>query len=260
MKNNLWNTKNRIDFDEKHKNNILNYYYKIIKFNSKFTLNQHVKERLESNIFLEEESFNYLKNLYDIGYGYKILGREIGLSYSKIRRLLNNFLKIKTRKGYNVVTEKVKKFRSERVKGNKSPFFDWPNQTNKFKNNSRGIQGYFLSKNNEYVWLRSTWEYIYAKWLDKNNINWKFEEKSYKLLNGESYRPDFFIYDKNNNFKNIVEIKGYFKDREYKVKMLKEELFIDVIVIDNINDYCENYNKELYLWKKEKLLKKELKK
>ena len=258
--NNPWNTKMEVIFDKQYKQEFTEYYEKMSKLRHKNKGNELIKKRSEipkPSI----EAIEYFKNKYFIEeYGLKMMARMLDLSYSKIR-LLFGFLNLEFRTGTNVITKKLKEFRSERVKGDKNPFCDWPSKCDgvKYKNNSRGIQGYWKSKNNGYIWLRSSWEYIYAKWLDKNNINWKFESKQYKLSDGTSYRPDFFILDENNNLEYIVEIKGYFKNRGYKPLLLEKEYQIKTIIIDSINDYCKTtYKEELNKWKQEKLSKNEL--
>lgn len=55
-------------------------------------------------------------------------------------------------------------------------------------------------------YLKSTLEYIYAKYLDHVNIAWNCESKTFELSNGESYKPDFFLIDS----QQYVEIKGEF--------------------------------------------------
>jgi len=113
-------------------------------------------------------------------------------------------------------------------------------------------------KDGSFVYLKSSWEYTFAKWLDKNNIIWKYEYKQYKLSSGENYRPDFFIfeYDK---LKMIVEIKGYYKNRTYKVdKFRKDYSDIPIIRISNMKSYTtHSEDKERREWSKVRLLKKE---
>ncbi len=240
---NPWNKECRINFDENHKQKILNFYNSIIE-KSKPKRIEFVK-----TIFLEEETKQYLKSLYDEGYGLKILARELGISYSRFRTLYLTYLGLEIRRGYNVVTDKVREFRSNRVKEENNPWFDWcSNKPEKHKACSRGIQGYYQKKNGDKVWLRSTYEFIFAKWLDRNNIDWKVEETQYKLSNNETYRPDFFIYE-NSKLLMIVEIKGYFNNRRYKAELFKNEFSIPLIIIDEINDYCENYEQEKKEWK-----------
>ncbi len=252
MKKNPWNTTFKLEIDENHKEEIQAYL-------KQRKIEGIKREKKPSK--LKADSFKYITELYDSGYGYKIIARSLDISYTQCRNFFNVYLGHCMRKGTNVVTDKVRDFRSKRVLGSKNPWYDWTNNKNPelFKNNSRGIQGYYKTKEQGYIWLRSTWEYIYAKWLDKHNINWKYEDIQYKLSNGQSYRPDFFIMKDNDTIDYIVEVKGHFKDRMYKVDMLREEYNLEIVIITDITQYCETtYIKDLKAWKKEKLLKKEL--
>ena len=244
--NNPWNKKNIIDIIEPHKANILKYIVKIQKI--------YVKNRKKYKMNHDElKAREYLESVYNNGYGIRTISNSLGISHNTGRLLLINWFKIKTRKGLHIVTEQVKKFRSERVKGDLNPWFNWP-MNGKIRN-SRGIQGYYIKKSGEYIWLRSSWEYIYAKWLDNNDIEWKFERNVYKLLNGENYLPDFFIYE-NGKLKYVVEMKGYNKSKIYKSKMFENEYKIKTILIESVEDYCEDYHKELKTWKNIRLLEK----
>ena len=111
---------------------------------------------------------------------------------------------------------------------------------------------------NEKIWIRSSWEYVYIKWLDKNNIKYLYEANNYKLSNGESYRPDITILNPDGSIQKIIEIKGYYKNRLYKVDMFRLEYpNILIEVVDDILPYSElkNMGKELELWKKLRLKK-----
>ena len=66
-----------------------------------------------------------LNEYYISGYGFKTIAKELNLSYTETRNLLIGWLKIKTRKGTSVVTDVLRKKRSENVKGEKSPFYNW---------------------------------------------------------------------------------------------------------------------------------------
>lgn len=255
MGNNPWNTIMEVNFDDKIKKEIL-IWHKRIRENKACLIEDKIKEDP-----LNKKYYDYLKDTYDKGYGFKIIGRWLGLSYTQTRRLLIYYLKIKTRKGYRVSTEITRKFRSERVKGNKSPWYNWPeNKPYLLKNTKTGIQGYYKRKDGRYIWLRSSWEYIYAKWLDKQNMEWEYEPKTYKLSNGETYRPDFLIIEEENY---LVEIKGSrFKNRLYKVDLFREKYKdIKIIIINDIKAYTNiGYSKELKEWKKIRLSKEELEK
>lgn len=254
--NNPWNIRMNIDFDESIKKEIIIWYNGIIE------LPRYLRKSKTIENPLNQRCKEYIKRKYNEGYGFKIIARWLGLSYTKTRTLIISYLKIKTRKGYNISTNITRKFRSDRVKRDKNPFYKWPEKKPFISKSSRtGIQGYYLRKNGEYVWLRSTWEYIYAKWLDEKNIEWEYEIKTYKLSNGESYRPDFFIVENDENY--IVEIKGSkYYDRSYKIELFKQEYKnIKIVVIRDIKLYtCIGYKKELKKWKNIKLSKKELKK
>jgi hypothetical protein len=73
--------------------------------------------------------------------------------------------------------------------------------------------------------LRSSLEYIYARYLDYMNIAWTYEHKTYTLSNGVRYKPDFLL-----ETGEYVEIKGVFNfqydlakiqrfESEYNVKV-----------------------------------------
>jgi hypothetical protein len=64
-------------------------------------------------------------------------------------------------------------------------------------------------KNN---YMRSNWEVLYAKYLDKNNIKWLYESKTFDLGN-TTYTPDFYLPETN----EYIEIKGWWRDI-FKIK------------------------------------------
>lgn len=81
---------------------------------------------------------------------------------------------------------------------------------------NRGYSGFYRG-----VFLRSSYEYAYVKYLDFHNINWKYEEKQFSLTK-QTYKPDFFIYS-NGELKKIVEIKSQDKRSINKaIELLKE--------------------------------------
>lgn len=238
---NPWNTQMPIDFDPEMKKRILEYYNTIINYGS----NKRTKAR--KTIKLDDEALLYLTNKYVIEqYGYKVLGRALDLTYSRTRSLLKDYLHINVRNGYRVVTDRLRKFRSDRVKGNLNP---WSQIIPHKINNQRSIQGVYTKKDGTEIWLRSSWEYIYAKWLEKQNIQFSVEVKSFELSNKQRYTPDFFIYDSNGMLDHIVEIKGY-RSRLYKTELFKNEYpEYKLIVITNISDYYENYKLEVQEWR-----------
>jgi hypothetical protein len=199
------------------------------------------------------------------GYGIKSLIKDFDLpiTYSSLRNLLK-FMQINLHEANNA-NDFLKKRRSNNLKQQQKENRGWNSierqNENKIKNSvKRGISGYYWnSSKNKYVWLRSSWEFIYAKWLNKNNIEWEIEFQSYVFKTENDnyrYKPDFFIF-KEDKLVSIVEIKGYWKNKVYKFNKLKEFLpNIDVVLITDINPYLEqNINKEIELWKQLRKLK-----
>jgi len=214
------------------------------------------KKWIEENP-LDESVKKELFDYYHSGHGFKSIAKELKISYTQCRRLLIEWLGLEYRKGYSVITNKLREKRRENALGEKSNFYNWvekyPDIANK---NSKSIQGWYIRKNNKKVWLRSSLEYIYAKWLDENNYIWEAEKKTLKYK-GETYRPDFFIYDKNKKLIKVVEIKGSYFDnvdsRSKKAIKICKENNIKLELIKNLNPYIKNnsyYHKELKEWKK----------
>lgn len=230
-----WNVRMEVRFDETLVRGIKLWLSKME--------GKNINKKLLQENSIDSDYIKYLQLLYDQGYGLKIIAREIGTSYSKLRTIFSHF-GIKIRKGRDVSTEITNKFRSERVRGIKNP---WSDTKVRERFHSRGIQGIFVDRKGRRIWLRSTWEYIFAKWLDNQEFDWDYEKTKYILENGESYTPDFTIYEGNEI--RIIEIKGYLKDKQYKVDMLRMQYGLNISIIDNISDYCESYNKELCEWK-----------
>jgi hypothetical protein len=198
-----------------------------------------------------------LRTRYEVdGVGLKLLARELGISYTKVRRLFE-FTNIPIRKGHNVVTENLKRVRSENAKKSGG----WRNRRTKNKNTERGVQGYFFNQSKQkYVWLRSTYEVVLAKWLDKNKVEWDVESHQW-MVGTESYRPDFFVYE-NDKLVKIIEVKGYFKNRLWKFDELKKQPSLQNVefsLIDDITPFLDGktYLGELKWWKQNRLLRLE---
>jgi hypothetical protein len=78
---------------------------------------------------------------------------------------------------------------------------------------NRGYAGFYKG-----YYLRSSYEYAYAKFLDFNSIPWKYEEITFDL----GYKPDFFIYNSTEELEKIVEIKSRNKNaKEIALKSLE---------------------------------------
>lgn len=85
------------------------------------------------------------------------------------------------------------------------------------------------------IWMRSSYEIKYAKYLDKNKIQWKYESKTFDLRI-TTYTPDFYL-PKNNEY---IEIKGYWRDKAKKkfelFKKLYPKIKIKVLKLENLKD------------------------
>lgn len=117
-------------------------------------------------------------------------------------------------------------------------------------NRTAGYAGFYNG-----TYLRSSYEFAYAYFLDKKGISWSYEEKSYEL-DDRIYKPDFFVYE-NNKLDHIVEIKP---QRKYEValtcknKML-EKFGLEVIIITEKeltsiykNEMPISFNKAKNMW------------
>lgn len=152
-----------------------------------------------------------LRYLYfERGMGYKLLSSSLGnISYTQLRTLFRK-LGIEGRQGNSCITESLRKIRSERAKTN-NPWKDWTGnpQLSQMHSKSKKYLGgwYFNESKQKNVWLRSSWEYAYARYLDDRKIDWDCEVRSYLLIDGHYYRPDFFIYE-NDRLIEVIEIKS----------------------------------------------------
>jgi hypothetical protein len=88
-------------------------------------------------------------------------------------------------------------------KGKKHPRFGIPNH---------GKGEYYKG-----IYMRSSWEVAYAKFLDINNIKWLYESDTFNL--GDcTYTPDFYLPETN----EFIEIKGYWHDdAKYRYNLFK---------------------------------------
>ena len=177
----------------KKRNNKVYFCYSVDTQNSKIDV-------LKNNL-----SFLY----FDVGCGFKLLCKifDNKISYTNIRSLFKK-LDIESRKGLQVITDSLKQIRSQNAKDSNN-WSDWTkNHQTLDSKNKHHLCGWYESKQGFDVYLRSSWEYAYAVYLDKNDKKWKYEEKSFLLSDKRIYRPDFFIYDAAGRLEKIVEIKS----------------------------------------------------
>jgi len=204
--------------------------------------------------------YKYIKEEYSRNYLIKEYNLKVSLSVFK---KIFEIFEIPAR-CLGTVTNRTKSLRSEKSKKEYEKKTGWWDKkvfrVNK-EYSGRGIQGYYFNKSlQKFVWLRSSYEYIYAKWLDNNNWEWDVEFKRYEVKD-KIYRPDFFIFN-NGVLKKIVEIKGYWNNTSWKVEELNKILKIDVAIInkEEIKNYTINVRKDIKEWKEIRLKKLELKK
>ena len=108
---------------------------------------------------------------------------------------------------------------SEKSKGKNNPMYG------KSPSFSSGTGKSNIYNNTQF---RSTWEVEVAKWLDSNDIKWKYELERYKLSNDTTYLPDFFIFE-NGKLKKIIEVKGFLNDTDReKIELFRQEYKIDL--------------------------------
>lgn len=211
---------------------------------------------------LSVDDIAHLKNeineyYFKRGWGLKILARNVlGVTYTICRSICVH-LNIEFRKGFDVSTDATREFRRAKAKDETTNKTGWASQTIERKTDkpTRGIQGYYFNVSiNDYVWLRSSWEYVFAKFLNRIGANWKTEVSTFNLSNGCSYRPDFFIYDSEWNLKKIIEVKGYWDDKAYKLELLMNDSSSDVefVLVRDIQQYVSSdttLKKEIATWK-----------
>jgi len=96
---------------------------------------------------------------------------------------------------------------------------------------------WYINTNHKKIWMRSSWEIKYAKYLDENNIKWLYEPEAFSIRYNNkdgTYTPDFYLINEN----LYIEIKGYWRD-DAKIKF---------------NSFVEQYkNKNIEIYDKNKL-------
>lgn len=76
--------------------------------------------------------------------------------------------------------------------------------------------------------LRSSFELLFVQRLEEMNIEFQYEPKRFKLSNGSTYVPDFFIPKIN----KWIEIKGWVKEKDLeKNRLMKEDYNIEINMI-----------------------------
>lgn len=119
---------------------------------------------------------------------------------------------------------------------------------------SRGYCGWYTNRQGNKVYLRSKLEYIIAKWLDIKKIKFLTESHVY-YINDSTYKPDFFIFNKNGNLIKIIEVKYTNDERIDYIKKYKKffnNIGISYFVFNkyHINSIMKKYNikKDVDYW------------
>lgn len=75
-------------------------------------------------------------------------------------------------------------------------------------------------KDGEKLRVRSRWEAVFIEdFLERKDLDWKYEPKMFKLPDGRMYIPDFYVEDNN----CWIEVKGYDDGRGLeKVNLLRD--------------------------------------
>ncbi len=146
-------------------------------------------------------NLNYIKELHDSGKSIVEIQKILDLSYDAIRHRFDTIgIKGRPPSFYNTgrknTLETITKMSNTASKqiseGTRSSY-------------CQGKRITCLVQKGKLVKLRSTYEKVYAEYLRSNDIKFLYEPKSFKLSNGKSYVPDFYLKDTD----EYVEIKGF---------------------------------------------------
>lgn len=101
----------------------------------------------------------------------------------------------------------------------------------------------FLYKNQK---MRSSWEVLFAVWLDLSQIKWKYEPKTFSF-DTFNYTPDFYLPE----FDCWIEIKGWFRDNsKEKLMIFKQKYNFQLFSSKELKDFL---GVSRYLLEKSKL-------
>lgn len=91
---------------------------------------------------------------------------------------------------------------------------------------------------------KSSYEVIFANYLNLKGIKFEYEPKTFKLKNGKRYTPDFYSIDSDEWF----ELKGNFgfnKYQEESVEIFSKDHNLNIFFWDEIRNFC---NLKLKYW------------
>lgn len=134
---------------------------------------------------------------------------------------VNNKTGDATRGKHWKLSDEFKKWKSESMLGAGNHMYGKPAP----KGSGRGKGAYHQSPLQGQVWTGSSWERLYAFYLEQNNIPYMYEDKFFHVLMGEkktTYRPDFRLYPDTEN-EEFIDIKGWEQWNKEKIKCFKEQ-------------------------------------
>lgn len=103
-------------------------------------------------------------------------------------------------------------------------------------NNGKNLNKWYFILDGKKRFCRSGFEVFYANYLMDNNIEFVFEIKSFKLLNGKRYLPDFYLKKEN----KYIEIKGYFSEiSKEKINLFSFNNKIEVLLWNKLVEVCK---------------------
>lgn len=188
-----------------------------------------ISEKLKGKIPWNKGFKNSLKSKSNKTYVCKFCDKSFITLKSKNRKFCSKECSSK----YFEITHKGGKFKKEKnpnYKNGDKLKQKW--KSGCFNNRKQSEKLYTTGKKIEEfgVVFRSSWEYEYAKFLNKNMIKWEYEPKRFILKEGGYYTPDFYLIEE----ERFVEIKGYWwkKSKERFERFRKEYPMINIEVIN----------------------------
>ena len=208
-----------------------------------------------------------IKKMYSDGYSIQDIANVLNVAYASLQRYMkkNNVI-TRTLKDAKKISKKTcvglqtwrKHFGSwnkgltkadERVRINieRSTATQLKNGKNKGANNPMygklpKFHSGFRSDLNHFV--RSSWEANFCRILNYLNIRYEYEKYCFKLLDGRTYTPDFFIPSKN----VFYEIKGYANNDKH-LKFKEQYLDKKIIIVNEkyYNKLMRRYGTKILL-------------
>jgi DNA-binding CsgD family transcriptional regulator len=157
----------------------------------------------------------HIEQLYESGKSIREIAEELDISYTAITHRLNT-ANISRRDPWK---HRIGVKHSIETKNKMSKTAINQICNGKRTSHSNAIR-HIVCNGKSIIRVRSTYEKKYAEYLKQSNIEFTYEPKSFKLSNGTSYVPDFYL-PKEDKF---IEIKGYISsEQEAKYELFRIE-------------------------------------